>query len=102
MRIYDRNLTGASTNEPGRAQETQRPGWENGARPNSAGADGVGDRVELSSTLGHLSRALSANGADRASHVQALAAQYHSGKYRADSAATARGMVAEAMSMGRE
>jgi hypothetical protein len=102
MRIYDRNLTGASASESGRALETQRSGWEEGAKPGATGADGVGDRVEFSSTLGRLSRVLSADGADRASHVQALAAQYQSGKYRSDSAATAGGMVAEALGVGSE
>jgi hypothetical protein len=37
---------------------------------------------------------------DRASRVSALAAQYHSGTYRPDSAATSRAMVSEALSAG--
>jgi len=102
MRIYDRNSTGAPASESGRAQETQRIEREEGATSGATAADGVGDRVELSSTLARLSGALAAHGAHRASRVQALAAQYQAGKYRPDSAGTARGMVAEALSMGSD
>lgn len=102
MRIYDRNSTGASASESERAQEIQRIDQEESARRGAAGADSVGDRVELSSTLARLSGALAAHGSHRASRVQALAAQYQAGKYRPDSAATASGMVAEALSMGSD
>ena len=97
MRIDDRNLTGASPAESGRAQETQKSNRSQGVRTGTAATDKTGDRVELSSTLETLSRALSANGSERSSRVQALAAQYQSGNYHPDSAATARGMVSEAL-----
>lgn len=100
MRIYDVNLTGTSAAESGRAQETQRSDRAGGARTGGTGANGTGDRVELSSTLGSLSQALSADGSARARQVQSLAAQYESGNYRPDSAATSKGLVAEALAMG--
>ena len=98
MRIYDVNLKGSAAAESGRAQETQRSGASGGARTGGTGANGTGDRVELSSTLGSLSQALSADGSARASQVQALTAQYQGGSYLPDSAATSKGIVAEALS----
>lgn len=99
MKVYDRNLSGASTAEAGRAQETQQLDRSGQARTGSS-RSGSEDRVELSSTLTRLSRALSASGSSRASQVQALAAQYQSGNYRPNSLATSRGMVSEALSAG--
>ncbi|MBZ5620887.1 MAG: flagellar biosynthesis anti-sigma factor FlgM [Acidobacteriia bacterium] len=100
MRIYDVNLTGTSAAESSRAQETPHSGRAGSARAGEAGAGGTGDRVELSNTLGRLSQAMSADGSARASRVQALAAEYQSGSYRPDSAATSRDMVAEALAAG--
>ncbi|HEY1340541.1 MAG TPA: flagellar biosynthesis anti-sigma factor FlgM [Bryobacteraceae bacterium] len=96
MRVNERNLTGSAAPESGRTQEAQQVGRESGLRSGNR-VDTGGDRVEFSSALGRLSRAMSAFQADRASRVEALAAQYQSGRYRADSGATARGMVAEAL-----
>ena len=100
MRIYDVNLTGASAAESGRAHETQRSSGAGGAKTGGAGASGTGDRVEFSSSLGRLSQVMSAYGSKRASRVEALAEQYQSGKYRPDSAATSKSMVAEAVAAG--
>jgi flagellar biosynthesis anti-sigma factor FlgM len=97
MRINDRNLTGATPAESGRAQETEKPNRNQGAGTGTAATDKTGDRVELSSTLETLSRALSAFGFERSNRVQALEAQYQSGSYHPDSAAIARGMVSEAL-----
>jgi anti-sigma28 factor (negative regulator of flagellin synthesis) len=97
MRVNDRNLTGTSPAASGRAQETQKLNRNEGVRPGTAATDKGGDRVELSSTLERLSRAMSASGSERSSRVQALAAQYQSGNYHPNSAATARGMVSEAL-----
>jgi hypothetical protein len=47
-----------------------------------------------------LSRTLTTYDTSRANHVQALAAQFQSGNYRPDSAATSRGMVSEALAAG--
>jgi anti-sigma28 factor (negative regulator of flagellin synthesis) len=97
MRVDDRNLTGAAPAESGRAQGTEKSSRDQGARTGTAATDKTGDRVELSSTLEAVSRAMSAFGSERANRVPALAAQYQSGSYYADSAATAGSMVSEAL-----
>jgi len=53
--------------------------------------------VDLSAALGSLARAMSSFDASRAGRVQALAAQYQSGAYKTDSAATSRSMIAAAL-----
>jgi hypothetical protein len=58
--------------------------------------------VELSGALGRLSQTLSSFHSERASRVQALAAQYQSGKYRPDSHATSRAIVASALADGAQ
>ena len=96
MKIYDLNLTGgAAAAGAGRTQETQKSGQASGGK--GVTAAGTDDRVEFSSTLGRLSKAISAYGNSRSSRIEALAAQYQNGAYRPDSAATAKGMVAEAV-----
>jgi anti-sigma28 factor (negative regulator of flagellin synthesis) len=94
MRVNEHNQTGASS-EAGRAQETQRLDRGGSSRTTVSGSGG--DRVELSSTLASVSRATAAHDADRAAKVQELAAQYQSGQYRTDAAATSRAMVSEAL-----
>jgi hypothetical protein len=49
-----------------------------------------------------LSQAIAAQESGRAARVQALAAQYQSGKYQPNAQATSRGMVSEALAMGGE
>ena len=93
MRIYDRNLTGTTAAESGRAQKADH--FEAGSARGTAGSDG--DCVELSSSLGRLARVLGADQSDRASKVAALTAQYQSGNYRPDAAAVSSRMVADAM-----
>ena len=100
MRIYDRNLTGTSAGEAARAQETLKTGSGSSARSGSTQADGSGDRFELSSAAGLLSRTLSAFGSDRAGHVAALTKQYQAGNYQPDSLATSQGIVSETLSAG--
>jgi hypothetical protein len=102
MRINDRNLTGTSASETGRAQETKDLSRTSTGRSNTGGVDGSNDRVEFSGTLNQLSRALTTFESSRASRVQALAANYQSGSYRPNSAATSKGLVADAMSAGLE
>src|SRR4051794_21445210 len=97
MRINEHNQTGASS-EAGRTQETQRAAG--GGTSKSAASGSSGDRVELSSTLGSLSRATAANHSDRGARVQELAAQYETGRYRPDAAATSRAMVSEMLASG--
>jgi hypothetical protein len=99
MRVYDTNLTGTSAAETGRAQETQK--IERGTQSQASRMGGAGsDRVELSGALGRLSQTLSSFQQDRASRVQALAAEYQSGRYRPDSMATSGAMVSEAVAAG--
>ena len=62
------------------------------------GVDGSNDRVEFSGTLSRLSRTLTTFESSRASRVQALAANYQSGSYRPNAAATSKGLIADAMS----
>ena len=97
MRVDDRNLMGTAPAQSGRTQETGRSNRNQGVRTGAAATDKTGDRVELSNTVEAFSRAMSAFGSERANRVQALAAQYQSGSYHADSAATARSMVSEAL-----
>jgi anti-sigma28 factor (negative regulator of flagellin synthesis) len=97
MRVYDRNLTEASTGETGRAQETQKTERTGSSAPARTGAEGSGDRIEFSSALGSLSRAMSTYNSGRASRIQSLESQYQSGNYRPDSHATSRAMVSQAL-----
>lgn len=99
MRVYDGNISGAG--DPGRAAETQRPDRSSGTRTGRATASTSGDRVELSNTLGSLSRALSSYSSSRAARVKELTSQVASGQYQTDSKATSRGMVAEAAAGGQ-
>ncbi len=99
MRIYDLNLTGTSAAETGRAQGTQQPDRA-GSSTAAQNTGKSGDHVELSSTLGRLSRAIASHESSRANRVQALSAQYQAGKYQPDAHASSRGMVAEALAMG--
>ncbi|HUE02388.1 MAG TPA: flagellar biosynthesis anti-sigma factor FlgM [Bryobacteraceae bacterium] len=99
MRIYDQNPTGTAAAGSGRSQEMQKPDREATTAPSGPGS-GSGDRVELSSGLASLSRALAANNSDRTSKVQQLTAQFQSGNYQPNSLATSQGMVAEAVSGG--
>jgi anti-sigma28 factor (negative regulator of flagellin synthesis) len=101
MRVDDRSLTGAAPARSGRAQETQNSNRHQAIQIGTAATGQTGDRVELSSTLETLSRVMSAFRSQRADRVPALAAQYESGSYYADSAATAGGMVSEALLAGQ-
>jgi anti-sigma28 factor (negative regulator of flagellin synthesis) len=99
MRIYDSNLAGTSAAESGRTAETVK--ITGGSGKEAAGStDRSGDRVELSSTLGRLARAMESIGSARSLRVEALAALYQSGNYRVDSAATSRAMIGEALAAG--
>ena len=99
MRIYDRDLTGTAAAESGRSQETPRTDRET-APASSASGSATGDRVELSSGLASVSRALGSYHSDRAAKVAVLTAQYQSGEYQPNSLATSQSMVSEALSAG--
>jgi hypothetical protein len=96
MRIYDRDLTGTASAESGRSQETQKVDRE-APTTSSQSASPTGDRVELSSGLASVSRALAAYGTDRANKVQQLTMQVQFGTYSPNSLGTSQGMVAQAL-----
>src|SRR5579872_6315871 len=98
MRVSDRELTGHAASESGRSQDTQKVFGGGGAAPAPIG--GSGDRVELSSGLASVSRALAAESSAHASKVQQLGEQYQAGTYEPDSLSISQGLVAEAMSNG--
>jgi flagellar biosynthesis anti-sigma factor FlgM len=95
MRVTNQNLTGAASAGTSNTQDVQKSG---NSSSSSATANAGGDTVELSSTMGSLSRAMQSFGSSRTSQVQSLAAQYQSGTYKVDSAAISRGMISEALS----
>jgi anti-sigma28 factor (negative regulator of flagellin synthesis) len=97
MKVNDLNTTGAASTGIERTQDTQKP--EQGGGNRTGGAESS-DRVELSSALGGLARAVSAEGAQRGSRVQQLATAYQNGTYQADPAAISRAMVADATGSG--
>jgi flagellar biosynthesis anti-sigma factor FlgM len=97
MRIYDQSLTNTAAAESGRSQETQKAASTPLA---GAGGGGSGDRVELSSALTSVSRALTAYHTDRTAKVQALTEQFQSGSYQPDSQAIGQAMVAQALGAG--
>jgi len=100
MKVVDRNLNSGAAVETGRTQETQRASSTTGSAATAQPRNG--DRVEFSSTLGSLAKAMTAFNYSNASKVQALAAQYQSGTYQADSVATSRAMVAQALNPGNQ
>ena len=97
MTVNNQNALGSAAAETGRAQDIQKA--DRGDTASSGNADADGDRVEFSSTLGRLSQAISTEGAQRSSRVQAVAAAYQNGTYRPDPVAISRAMVASACSM---
>ncbi|HWC98027.1 MAG TPA: flagellar biosynthesis anti-sigma factor FlgM [Candidatus Sulfopaludibacter sp.] len=99
MKVYDQNLTGASSAGSSRTQETQRTDRTEGSKAGSSRSSS-GDRVELSGALGSLARAMAAFGSGRAGKIQSLAAQYQNGSYQVDAYATSGGMVADALGAG--
>lgn len=94
MKVTSQDLSGLGAAGASGAQETQKPG---GGGKGASSSGGSSDRVDFSSTLGSLSRAMSSDGSARQAKIQALTAQYQSGSYSADSAAIGRGLISEAL-----
>jgi anti-sigma28 factor (negative regulator of flagellin synthesis) len=92
MKVTSQDLSGLGAAGASGAQEVQKPGG--GGKGASGG--GGSDRVDFSSTLGSLSRAMSSEGSTRQAKIQALTTQYQSGSYSADSAEISRGLISEA------
>lgn len=96
MRIYDRDLTGSAAAETGRSQETHKTDRE-AAASSSTPESGSSDRVELSSGLASVARALASFHSERTQKVQQLAMQFQTGNYSPNSMATSQGIVAAAL-----
>jgi hypothetical protein len=94
MRVNDRNTLGSAAVEAGRTADTQKSDRTDTAR--ASAVDPTSDRVEFSASLSRLSRAISADNAQRQSHVQALAAAFQTGTYQPHSLGASRGLIAEA------
>ena len=97
MKIFEYNGANGPASM-GKSQETQKTERSGSAQGGAVKAAQNGDTVEFSPGLGQLSRAISSYGAERASHVDALATLYRSGNYHPDSVATSRAMLSEALS----
>jgi hypothetical protein len=100
MRISNSDLTGLAGTDSAQAQDLQKTGRGGNASSNTLGGGQDGDHVVFSSGLSQLASTISTYGANRSAQVQKLAALYQGGGYRADSAATSRAMVSEALSAG--
>ena len=96
MKVNNQNSNSAAPSGAGGSQEIQRS--RSGGSSSNAASGTPGDSVEFSSGLGSLSRAMESYASSRASQVEALSAQYQGGAYQADSAATSRSMISEALS----
>jgi hypothetical protein len=94
LRINNGNTAGA-TGETTGTQNVQKFGRGGGA--SSGNLDPNSDQVEFSSTLGRLSRAVANDSTQRQSRVQAMAAQYQSGRYQPNSLAIGQAMIRDAV-----
>ena len=99
MRVNDFNPSGSAATETGRTLDIQKP--DRGDATQSGKTFSSGDSVEFSATLGGLSRAVSAESAQRNNRVQAVSAAYQDGTYRPDPVAISRAMVTEASASGQ-
>lgn len=97
MRIDDRNLNGAAGLQPGRTTDTQTAERAGSTAGSQVSESQGGDRVEISGTAGLVSQALGAGSAQRAQHIQQLAADYRSGNYVPNSLATSRAIIKDAL-----
>ena len=90
MKIYESGFGGTSgVGNTGGAGAVGGKGTSGPGAANSSDSD----RVDISSALGSLSRALSSFSSDRTARVQALATQYQVGQYKVDAAAVSHAMV---------
>lgn len=94
IQIYNDGLAGAGASETSRAHELSRV--STGGKPSSGSSAGAEDQVEISS----VSSTLAAQGSQRASRVQELAAAYQSGNYRVNSMDVSKAIVNNALKAG--
>jgi anti-sigma28 factor (negative regulator of flagellin synthesis) len=93
IQIYNDGLAGAAASETSRVQDVSRATTSGS---HSSGSTGGEDQVQISA----LSSALSAQGSQRAAHVQQLAAAYQSGRYEVNSTDVSRALVNNALKAG--
>jgi anti-sigma28 factor (negative regulator of flagellin synthesis) len=97
MKVDDRNLNGIAGPQPGRTAETQEADRLGSASGGPVSQPNTGDRAEISSLAGRISGTLSAQSAQRAERVAALAKEYSAGSYRVDSKSTSSSIIQEAL-----
>lgn len=93
MKIQDQNLTGTSASQLNRTQSVEGIGRAH--QPYSAREASL-DRVEMSEMADKVLNLMDIEARQRAAHVDRISEAYHSGKYRANPDAIARGLVREA------
>lgn len=90
MKIEDRQTGSLGGLQPGRVQDTERASRVSGAGDPPAG----GDRLELSSLAGRIRTELDTIAVRQQARVESLARQYQAGRYRLDSGALGRALLA--------
>jgi anti-sigma28 factor (negative regulator of flagellin synthesis) len=100
MRIDDRQLAGNQAAQSGKASAAQVVDHRGDSRQVDSRWGGAADRVEISDLTGGLARALQASSAERAGRVEQLQRSVSEGRYRPDSVATSRAIVAEMRAAG--
>jgi anti-sigma28 factor (negative regulator of flagellin synthesis) len=95
IQIYNDGLAGAGASGTGRTQDVSRAATTTPSHSSGSIAGGE-DQVQISS----LSSSLTAQGSQRAAHVQALAALYQSGRYEVNSTEVSKALVNNALKAG--
>ena len=94
MKVNDPNSPGVHSTQVGRSQQSEQV---TGARSSqSAAISGGGDEVQLSNLSREL-RALEEGSPEREAHLEKLAEEYASGRYRPDTAAVSSAIIREAL-----
>ena len=96
MKVTSQDVSGLGAAGVSGSQEIQKQG---GSGKSAGWVGGGSDRIDFSSALGSLSRAMSSDGSARQAKLQALTVQYQSGSYSVDSGAIGRGLISEALEM---
>ena len=94
IRIYNESLSGAAASQTSRADELSRV--TGGSRSSQTSAASGEDQVQISS----ISENIATQAANRAAHVQSLAALYQSGKYQVNYADLAHSLVSNSLQAG--
>ena len=94
IQIYNDGLAGAGASETSRAYEVSRA--TSGGKASTGTTAGAEDQVEISA----LSSTLAAQGSQRASRVNELAAAYQGGNYQVNSMDVSKAIVNNALKAG--